>query len=82
MGAVGWAVAFGASIPILLGFGTSGIVSGSVAATIQSYVIGNVAAGGAFAFLQSLGASGTFAAIATTGAAAGVGGAALAATSD
>ena len=49
VGAVGWAVAFGASIPMLLGFGTAGIVSGSVAATMQSYVIGNVAAGGLFA---------------------------------
>ena len=35
-----------ASIPILMGFGTAGIVGGSIAAGIQS-AIGNVAAGGA-----------------------------------
>ena len=37
-----------------VGFGSSGIVSGSVAAGIQSW-IGNVAGGSLFAKLQSLG---------------------------
>lgn len=48
-----------ASVPILAGFSSAGIVGGSIAAGIQSS-IGNVAAGSAFAILQSLGSMGTF----------------------
>lgn len=44
----------------LLGFGTTGIVAGSVAAGIQA-AIGSVAAGSAFAVLTSLGMQGIFA---------------------
>ena len=48
--------------PIVLpaiGFGTGGVMAGSVAAAAQS-AIGNVAAGSLFATLQSLGAVGGF----------------------
>ena len=38
-----------AAVPIYMGFGTAGIVGGSIAAAIQSS-IGNVVAGSAFAF--------------------------------
>jgi hypothetical protein len=48
------------AVPTLLGFGSTGIVAGSVAAGIQS-TIGNVAAGSTFATLTSWGMSGTFA---------------------
>ena len=66
--------------PIVLpaiGFGTGGVVAGSVAAAAHS-AIGNVAAGSLFAGLQSLGAVGGFSMAATgaataAGAAAGVG---------
>lgn len=43
--------------PIVLGFGTGGVVAGSVATAIQS-TIGNVAAGSLFAACQSAAASG------------------------
>ena len=43
-----------ALIPITLGFGTAGIVAGSVAAGIQAG-IGSVVAGSAFAVFTSLG---------------------------
>ena len=48
------------AVPTLLGFGSTGIVAGSVAAAIQSG-IGNVAAGSVFSSLTSMGMSGTFA---------------------
>ena len=62
-----------ASIPILMGFGTAGIVGGSIAAGIQS-AIGNVAAGSVFAVCTSLGMTGVFASSATVGAILGAGG--------
>jgi len=62
-----------ASIPILMGFGTAGIVGGSIAAGIQA-VIGNVAAGSIFAVCTSLGMTGVFASSAAVGAIIGVGG--------
>ena len=46
-------------VPTLLGFGSTGIVAGSVAAGIQSG-IGNVAAGSAFSTLTSMGMTGKF----------------------
>ena len=46
-------------LPIILGFGTTGIVAGSVAAGIQA-AIGNVAAGSLFAVSTSLGMTGAF----------------------
>ncbi len=64
------------ALPILLGFGSVGIIAGSIAAGVQA-VIGNVVAGSAFAGLQSLGMTGVLAigAVAgfTTSAAAGGG---------
>ena len=57
--AVGGAALTVASAPILVGFSSSGIAAGSVAAAIQSS-IGNVAAGSAFATFQSMGATGVF----------------------
>jgi hypothetical protein len=48
------------AIPSVLGFGTTGIVGGSIAAGIQSS-IGNVAVGSTFSVLQSLGATGVLA---------------------
>lgn len=45
------------SFPMLLGFGSIGIVGGSIAASIQS-LIGNVPAGSLFAHLTSLGMTG------------------------
>ena len=46
-------------IPILIGFGTSGIIAGSIAAGIQS-LIGNVAAGSIFSTMTSFGMKGYF----------------------
>ena len=63
---MGGAVAVAASVPILMGFGTAGIVGGSIAAGIQS-AIGNVAAGSLFAIFQSAGASGILASTALAG---------------
>ncbi|XP_036145399.1 interferon alpha-inducible protein 27-like protein 2B [Monomorium pharaonis] len=48
---------FGAYLLPILGFGSSGVIGGSVAASWQSS-IGSVAAGSLFATLQSLGATG------------------------
>jgi len=75
---IGAAVAGGvitgvALIPITLGFGGAGIIAGSVAAGIQA-VIGNVAAGSAFAICTSLGMTGVFASSAAVGAILGAGG--------
>ena len=55
-----------ALLPATLGFGTSGIIAGSVAAGIQS-AIGNVAAGSTFAICTSLGMKGVFATTAKLG---------------
>lgn len=67
-----------AAIPMLVGFGSAGIVGGSIAAAIQSS-IGNVAAGSAFAVAQNLGAQGVFLTAGYAGGAtAAAGGAALA----
>jgi len=59
--------------PIILGFGTTGIVAGSVAAGIQA-AIGNVAAGSLFAVSTSLGMTGAFATTSAAGTALGLGG--------
>ena len=45
---VGAVIIIVAAAPIIMGFGSEGIVAGSVAASIQS-VIGDVSAGSAFA---------------------------------
>ena len=42
----------------VVGFGAAGVVAGSIASIIQA-IIGNVAAGSAFAIAQSIGATGT-----------------------
>ena len=55
-----------AAAPIIAGFGTGGIVAGSIAAGIQSG-IGNVAAGSAFATLTSWGMTGKFIALGKIG---------------
>lgn len=55
----GMAIAGIAAIPALLGFGTSGVVAGSVAAGIQSS-IGNVVAGSIFSLFTSLGMTGWY----------------------
>ena len=60
-------------LPISLGFGSTGIVLGSVAAGIQSG-IGNIVAGSTFATLTSMGMTGTFSTITGVGAAIGGGG--------
>ena len=62
----GLAVAGVCALPIIAGFGTGGIVGGSIAALAQSS-IGSVATGSTFAALQSLGATGVFATGATAG---------------
>ena len=49
-----------------LGFGSAGIVGGTVAAGIQAG-IGNVVAGSAFAALQALGAAGIFTTVGIAG---------------
>jgi len=53
--------------PIAIGFGSTGVVGGSIAAGIQAG-IGNVVAGSAFAFTQSFVMGGTATAIASVGA--------------
>ena len=63
----GGVIATVALIPIGLGFGTAGIVGGSIAAGIQA-AIGNVAAGSLFAVCTSLGMTGVFASSAAVGA--------------
>ena len=50
------------AIPILIGFGPSGIIGGSIAAGIQS-LIGNVSAGSIFATMTSYGMSGIYTSI-------------------
>ena len=69
----GGVIAGVAMLPISLGFGTAGIIGGSVAAGIQA-AIGNVAAGSIFAVCTSLGMTGFFASTAAVGAILGVGG--------
>lgn len=69
----GGVIAGVALLPITLGFGTAGIVGGSIAAGIQA-AIGNVAAGSLFAVCTSLGMTGIFASTAAVGAILGAGG--------
>ena len=69
----GGVIASVALIPIGIGFGTAGVVGGSIAAGIQAS-IGNVAAGSIFAVFTSLGMTGVFASSAAVGAILGVGG--------
>jgi len=69
----GGVIAGAALLPITLGFGTAGIVGGSIAAGIQA-AIGNVAAGSLFAVCTSLGMAGIFASTAAVGAILGAGG--------
>ena len=52
--------------PTLLGFGSAGIVAGSVAAATQA-AIGNVAAGSLFATMTSLGMTGVLSTLSFTG---------------
>ena len=65
---IGGVIALAGLSPIALGFGSNGIVAGSVAAGIQS-MIGNVAGGSIFSTLTSLGMTGTFTKILGVGAA-------------
>jgi len=69
----GGVIAGVALLPITLGFGTAGVVGGSIAAGIQA-AIGNVAAGSLFAVCTSLGMTGVFASTAAVGAILGAGG--------
>ena len=55
------------TVPTLLGFGSAGIVAGSVAAATQA-AIGNVAAGSLFATMTSLGMTGVLSTLSLTGA--------------
>ena len=64
--ASGGVLAATSGIATTLGFTTSGIAAGSVAAATQA-TIANVATGSAFAITQSLGASGVFAAMGPIG---------------
>ena len=73
IGIAGGVIAGVASIPIIAGFGTVGIVGGSIAAGIQA-AIGNVAAGSVFAVCTSLGMTGVFSSTAAVGAILGAGG--------
>ena len=59
----GGAIAAAGLVPIALGFGTVGIMAGSVAAAIQSS-IGAVTAGSTFATMTSLGMTGVFSTLA------------------
>ena len=58
-----FAVSAAAALPIALGFGSAGVVSGSVAAGVQSG-IGSVASGSLFSVAQSYGMTGAFSSIA------------------
>jgi len=69
----GGVIAGAALLPITLGFGTAGIVGGSIAAGIQA-AIGNVAAGSLFAASTSLGMTGAFASTSAVGTILGAGG--------
>ena len=74
----GGVIAGVALLPITLGFGTTGIVAGSVAAATQSS-IGAVAAGSTFATMTSLGMTGVFSTLAGVGSTLAGAGAAIAA---
>ena len=65
-------------IPMAIGFGTTGIVAGSIAAAIQGS-IGAVTAGSTFATMTSLGMTGVFSSLAGIGTAITGAGAAIAA---
>ncbi|ORY68083.1 hypothetical protein LY90DRAFT_504347 [Neocallimastix californiae] len=73
LGIIGTIMASTAMAPIAAGFGTTGIVAGSLAALTQS-MIGNVVAGSLFATLTSLGMTGAFTTSAAVGALLGAGG--------
>jgi len=64
----GGAIAAAGFIPIAIGFGTAGVVAGSIAAATQSS-IGAVAAGSTFATMTSLGMTGVFSSLAGVGSA-------------
>jgi hypothetical protein len=70
VGVIGMGIA---SIPILCGFGTAGVVAGSAAAGIQAGM-GSVAAGSWFATMTSLAMKGTFVTWLSAGGATTVGG--------
>lgn len=72
----GGAVLLGPAALALVGFGSSGVAVGSIAAGVQAG-IGNVAAGSAFAALQSIGAAGVATSTVATAAGAAGAGAAL-----
>ena len=74
----GGAIAAAGLIPIAIGFGTTGVVAGSIAAATQSS-IGAVTAGSAFATMTSLGMSGIFATLTGVGSTLAGAGAAIAA---
>ena len=74
----GGAIAAAGFIPIVIGFGTEGVVAGSVAAATQSS-IGAVAAGSMFATMTSLWMTGVFSTLAGVGSAITGVGAAIAA---
>ena len=74
----GGAIAAVGLVPIALGFGTAGIVAGSVAAATQSS-IGAVAAGSTFGTMTSLGMTGVFSTLAGVGSTLAGAGAAIAA---
>ena len=58
VGGIGLGIVVAAPVALpVIGFSSSGVVAGSLAAAIQSS-IGNVAAGSIFATLQSIGATG------------------------
>ena len=62
----GGVIAAAGLVPIALGFGSAGIVAGSIAAATQSS-IGAVAAGSTFATMTSLGMTGVFSTLAGVG---------------
>ena len=62
----GGALAAVGLIPMAIGFSTTGIIAGSIAAATQSS-IGAVAAGSAFATMTSLGMTGVFSTLAGVG---------------
>ena len=73
----GGALAAVGLIPIAIGFGTTGVVAGSIAAATQSS-IGAVTAGSTFAAMTLLGMTGVFSTLAGVGSALAGAGAAIA----
>ena len=72
----GGALAAVGLVPLAIGFGTTGVVAGSIAAAAQSS-IGAVAAGSTFATMTSLGMAGVFSSLAGVGSALAGAGAAI-----